>query len=236
MNLSHIKWSNHLFAGVPMNVWHIWQELVEPVHLEAGQVLYETGDEVNHVYFPFTSIISLTRILNDGESIEVAMVGSEGAVGVAAFMHSAQTTSNRAVVLRTGYAYRLSAEVAKHAFDTSTDVMQVMLRYIHALIFQISQLLICTRHHTIEQQLSRWLLMYTDRTNDSRVLCTQEAIANTLGVRRERVSKVATEFQAQGFLRYSRGIIEVLRTEGLKSYTCECHAVIANEYTRLRSQ
>ncbi len=218
-----------------MNVWHIWQELLEPIHLEAGQVLYETGDEVNHMYFPFTSIISLTRILNDGKSIEVAMVGSEGAVGIAAFMHSAQTTSNRAVVLRTGYAYRLSAEVAKLAFDTSTDVMKVMLRYIHALIFQISQLLICTRHHTIEQQLSRWLLMYTDRTNDTRVLCTQEAIANTLGVRRERVSKVATEFQAQGFLRYSRGIIEVIQTEELKSYTCECHAVIANEYTYLRS-
>ena len=224
-----------MFAGMPMSIWYIWQELVEPVHLEAGQVLYETGSEVDHVYFPFTSIISLKRILNDGESIEVAMVGSEGAVGVAAFMHSAQTTSNRAVVLRAGYAYRLSAEVAKHAFDTSTDVMQVMLRYIHALIFQISQLLICTRHHTIEQQLSRWLLMYTDRTNNTRVLCTQEAIANTLGVRRERVSKVATDFQAQGFLRYSRGIIEITQTQGLKNYTCECHLAITSEYKRLRS-
>ena len=224
-----------MLAGIPMNVWHIWQDSVEPIHLEAGQVLYETGDEVNHVYFPFTSIISLTRILNDGESIEVAMVGSEGAVGVAAFMHSAQTTSNRAVVLRAGYAYRLKAKVAKHAFDTSTGVMQVMLRYIHALIFQISQLLICTRHHTIKQQLSRWLLMYTDRANDTRVLCTQATIANTLGIRRERVSKVATEFQAQGFLRYSRGIIEITQTQGLKNYTCECHAAIATEYTRLRS-
>ena len=224
-----------MFAGMPMSIWYIWQELVEPVHLEAGQVLYETGDEVNHVYFPFTSIISLTRILNVGESIEVAMVGSEGAVGVAAFMHSAQTTSNRAVVLHAGYAYRLSAEVAKHAFDTSSDVMQVMLRYIHSLIFQISQLLICTRHHTIEQQLSRWLLMYTERTNDTQVLCTQEAIANILGVRRERVSKVATEFQAQGFLRYSRGIIEITQTQGLKNYTCECHLAITSEYKRLRS-
>ena len=224
-----------MLAGIPMNVWHIWQELIEPIHLEAGQIIYEKDTEVDLVYFPFTSIISLTRILNDGESIEVAMVGSEGAVGIAAFMHSAQTASNRAVVLHAGYAYRLNAKVAKLAFDTSTDVMQVMLRYIHALIFQISQLLICTRHHSIEQQLSRWLLMYTDRTNDTRVLCTQEAIANTLGVRRERVSKVATDFQTQGFLRYSRGIIEITQKQELKNYTCECHVAIATEYTRLRS-
>jgi CRP-like cAMP-binding protein len=227
-----MKWSNHLFAGLPMNVWHSWEGLVELIHLEAGQVLFEIGDKTEHVYFPFTSIISLTHILEGGESIEVAMVGSEGVVGVSVFMAS-RTTAHRAEVLRAGYAYRLNAEMAKRAFDSSREVMEIMLRFSHAMVSQMSQVAACNRHHTLEEQLSRWLLLYLDRTNDLQVHCTQEQISNTLGVRRERVAKVAKLLQQEGVMHYSRGIIDVDNREQLFHRSCECYGIIKAQYKQV---
>ncbi len=218
-----------MFAGLPMNLWHSWKGLIELIHLEAGQVLFEIGDKIEHVYFPFTAIISLTHILEDGESIDVAMVGSEGVVGVQVFMAS-QTTMHRVEVLRAGYVYRLNAETVKRAFDSSRQVMEIMLRYSHAMISQISQMAACNRHHTLEQQLSRWLLLYLDRSNDLQVHCTQSQISNSLGVRRERVAKVAKEFEQQGVLRYSRGVIDVCNRDQLIQRSCECYAIIKAQY------
>lgn len=233
MNQTHIKWTNHLFAGLPMNIWSKWEDLVEPVHLTAGQVLFESGDALKHVYFPFTAIISLTRSLQNGESIELAMVGAEGLVDTSVFMKSVIAV-NRGVVRRTGYAYKLDAESVKSSFSDSLHVVKIFLRYTQALIAQISQTSACMRHHSVEQQLCRWLLFYSDRTSSMLVKITQEEISHILGVRRERVVKVAKNLQSTGVLAYSRGTIEIVDKQYLLDNVCECYPLIRSEYERLR--
>lgn len=233
MNSTRIKWTNHLLAGLPMNVWHTLEDQIESVHLDVGHVLFEPGVEIDHVYFPFTAIVSLMHVLADGESIEVAMVGAEGVLGVSIFMED-NCASHRAVVLRSGYVYRLNAAAAKRAFAESAQTTQIMLQYVQAMISQISKVSACNRHHSLKQQLSRWLLLYLDRTNDMQVQCTQEEISLVLGVRRERIAGAAKVFQDLGILNYSRGNIEITNKALLQHHTCECYAIITTEYRRLR--
>ena len=222
MNLTDAQWYNQLLISLPTDIGLRWKALIEPVHLTAGEVLAEMGEVLTHVYFPNTAIISLTHILDGGESIEVAMVGAEGVVGISVFLGSA-TASTRSVVLRSGLAYRLNAAFFKNAFQSSSDVMDIMLRYTQSLLAHISQVSVCARHHSLNQQLSRWLLHYSDKTHDRLVQCTQEQMSLTLGVRRERVVQVAKSFQNMGLISYSRGVIEIHNKPKLRALTCECY-------------
>jgi CRP-like cAMP-binding protein len=232
MNQTNVKWRNHLLAGLPINVWKIWEKALEPIYLSAGDVVSETGVIPAHVYFPHSAIISLTHLLEAGESIDVAMIGNEGMVGVSVFLGNV-STSTRAIVLRSGLAYRLKASFFRHAFDSSVHAKQIMLRYAQSLISQISHVGACTRHHSLEQQICRWLSHYLDRSDDLHVQCTQEQLSHTLGVRRERIALVAKNYQAQGLISYSRGKIQILKREAILSRACECYGTINTEYSRL---
>ncbi len=218
---------------MPLDVWSKWEKSIEPIHLTAGQVLFESGDELKHVYFPFTAIISLTRSLKNGESIELAMVGAEGLVDTSGFMKSL-IAANRGVVRREGYAYMLDVMSLRRSFGESDAVMKSLLGYTQALISQISQTTTCIRHHSVEQQLCRWLLFYSDRSMDMMVKITQEEISHALGVRRERVVKVARELQFCGALNYSRGVIKIVDKTRLLSKVCECYSNIQSAHEALR--
>jgi len=222
---------NQLLAALPDAEWGRWQPQLEPVDLPLGQVLYESGSVLSHVYFPTTAIISLLYVLEDGASAEIAVVGNEGIVGVSLFM-GGESTPSRAVVQSAGQGYRLKAEAIKEEFNRA-PVLHLLLRYTQALITQMAQTAVCNRHHSLGQQLCRWLLLSMDRLQGNELVMTQELIANMLGVRREGVTEGALKLQRAGIIRYARGRITVLDRTGLEARSCECYAVVKKEYDRL---
>jgi CRP-like cAMP-binding protein len=202
------------------------------VRLPLGKVLCEPGENLTHLFFPTSGIVSLLAVLNSGASAEIAVVGCEGVVGISTFMGGGSTPS-RSVVQSAGMAYRLPAAAVHAEFKRSDVVMSVMLRYTQALIAQMSQTAVCNRHHTLDQQLCRWLLLSLDRLPGSELVMTQELIANMLGVRREGVTEAAVKLQTAGIIRYVRGRISVLDRPMLEKRTCECYQVVKREYDRL---
>lgn len=197
-----------------------------------GLVVYESGEALPFVYFPTTAIVSLLYVLENGSSAEIAVVGNEGIVGVSLFMGGGSTPS-RAVVQSAGTGFRLNAKSLKKEFESAGPVMHVLLRYTQALITQMSQTAVCNRHHSLDQQLCRWLLLSLDRLQGTELVMTQELIANMLGVRREGVTEGAVKLQEAGLIRYARGRITVLDRAGLEARTCECYSVVKREYDRL---
>jgi CRP-like cAMP-binding protein len=224
--------SNHLLAALPDVEWQRWLPLLEVVEMPLGQVLYESGGTLSHVYFPTTAIVSLLYVMEDGASAEIAVVGNEGLVGISLFM-GGESTPSRAVVQSAGQGFRMKARTIKDEFDRVGPVLHLLLRYTQALITQMAQTAVCNRHHSLDQQLCRWLLLSLDRLQGNELVMTQELIANMLGVRREGVTEGALKLQRAGLIRYGRGRIAVLDREGLEKRTCECYAVVKKEYDRL---
>lgn len=224
--------SNQLLAALQETDWQRLQPCLEPVEMPLGQVLYESGRPMSHVYFPTTSIVSLLYVMENGASAEIAVVGYEGVVGITLFMGGG-TTPSRGVVQSAGMGVRLSAQRIQDEFNRSGPVMHLLLRYTQALIAQMVQTAACNRHHSLDQQLCRWLLLSLDRLPGNELVMTQELIANMLGVRREGVTEAALKLQAAGLIRYARGRITVLDRKGLELRTCECYGVVKHEYDRL---
>ena len=222
---------NHLIAALPDAEWQRWSSQLEWVDLPLGTVLYEAGTTLGHVYFPTTAIVSLLYVMENGASAEIAIVGNEGVVGISLFM-GGESTPSRAVVQSAGEGFRLTAAAIKDEFNRA-PVLHLLLRYTQALITQMAQTAVCNRHHSLDQQLCRWLLLSLDRLNGSELVMTQELIANMLGVRREGVTEAALKLQQMGLIRYSRGRISVLDRPGLERLSCECYAVVKKEYDRL---
>ncbi len=224
---------NHLLAALPAADWERWAPQLEWVPMPLGQVLYESGLTLGHVYFPITSIVSLLYVMENGASAEIAVVGNEGLVGISLFMGGGSTPS-RGVVQSAGEGFRMRAPVVMDEFNRSGPVMHLLLRYTQALITQMAQTAVCNRHHSLDQQLCRWLLLSLDRlSGSSELVMTQELIGNMLGVRREGVTEAALKLQKAGLIRYARGHITVLDRPGLEKRTCECYAVVKVEYDRL---
>lgn len=223
---------NQLLAALPEAEMIRCCAKLEAVDLPLGKVLYESGSRMTHVYFPTTSIVSLLYVLEDGASAEIAVVGNEGIVGISLFM-GGETTPSRAVVQSAGKGYRLQASLMVQEFHRAGPVMHLFLRYTQALITQMAQTAVCNRHHSLDQQLCRWLLLSLDRLTSDELVMTQELIANMLGVRREGVTEAAGRLQEAGLIQYRRGHILVLDREGLERRTCECYAVVKEEYERL---
>jgi CRP-like cAMP-binding protein len=223
---------NHLLAALPAAEWQRWLPHLESVEMPLGQVLYEAGGTLSHVYFPTTAIVSLLYVMENGASAEIAVVGNEGIVGISLFM-GGDSTSSRAVVQSAGAGLRLKAQIMKDDFNRAGPVLHLLLRYTQALITQMAQTAVCNRHHSLDQQLCRWLLLSLDRLQGSELVMTQELIANMLGVRREGVTEGALKLQQAGLIRYARGHISVLNRDGLEIRTCECYAVVKKEYDRL---
>jgi CRP-like cAMP-binding protein len=230
--LSSDSVKNHLLAALPLAEWQRWLPLLESVDLPLGQVLYESGTTLSHVYFPTTAIISLLYVMENGASAEIAVVGNEGIVGISLFM-GGESTSSRAVVQSAGKGFRLKAQLMKDEFNRAGLVLHLLLRYTQALITQMAQTAVCNRHHSLDQQLCRWLLLSLDRLESNELVMTQELIANMLGVRREGVTEGALKLQHAGLIRYARGHITVLDRPGLERRSCECYAVVKKEYDRL---
>lgn len=223
---------NLLLKVLPEDAWRLWEPHLEPVTMQLGASLYESGTQLAHVYFPTTSIVSLLYVMENGSSAEIAVVGREGLLGISLFM-GGQTTPSRAVVQSAGEGFRLRAAVMMDAFNRAGPVMHLLLRYTQALITQMAQTAVCNRHHALDSQLCRWLLLSLDRLPSSDLVMTQELIANMLGVRREGVTEAAGRLQAAGIIRYQRGHIKVLDRPALEKRTCECYAVVKTEYDRL---
>ena len=223
---------NQLLAALPAAEWERWLPDLELVEMPLGEVLYESGRTLAHVYFPIDAIVSLLYVMENGASAEIAVVGNEGVIGISLFMGGGSTPS-RAVVQSAGCGYRLSAHNIKDEFNRSGPVMHLLLRYTQALITQMAQTAVCNRHHSLDQQLCRWLLLSLDRLNGNQLVMTQELIANMLGVRREGVTEGALKLQSAGLIKYARGRITVLDRPGLEARTCECYAVVKKEYDRL---
>lgn len=224
--------NNHLLAALPQDSLQRWLPQLEVADLPLGSVLYESGAELSHVYFPTTAIVSLLYVMEDGASAEIAVVGNEGIVGIALFM-GGESTPSRAVVQSAGRGLRLHAPLMKAEFDRAGFVLHLFLRYTQALITQMAQTAVCNRHHSLDQQLCRWLLLSLDRLQGNHLVMTQELIANMLGVRREGVTESALKLQSAGLIRYARGQITVLDRRGLEKRSCECYAVVKKEYDRL---
>ena len=225
---------NQLLAALPPVVLKRWQKSLEDVELPLGEVLYEPGTVLSHVYFPTTAIVSLLYVMEDGASAEIAVVGLEGLVGISLFM-GGESTPSRAVVQSGGLGLRMKAANLKNELLRSGPVLRLLLRYTQALITQMAQTAVCNRHHSLDQQLSRWLLLSLDRLSGHELIMTQELIANMLGVRREGVTEGALKLQKAGLIRYTRGRITVLDRAGLERRSCECYAVVKKEYDRLFS-
>ena len=223
---------NHLLAALPDAEWQRWRPQLELIALPLGQVLYESGTTLKHVYFPTTAIISLLYVMENGASAEISVVGNEGLVGISLFM-GGESTPSRAVVQSAGHGFRLKAQLMKDEFDRAGPVLHLLLRYTQALITQMSQTAVCNRHHSLDQQLCRWLLLSLDRLEGTDLVMTQELIANMLGVRREGVTEAAHKLQEAGLIRYSRGRISVLDRVALERRVCECYGVVKKEYDRL---
>ncbi|MBA3254885.1 MAG: Crp/Fnr family transcriptional regulator [Pseudomonadota bacterium] len=223
---------NHLLGALDESEReHLFSQL-ELVPMRLGEVIYESGTALEHVYFPTNCIISLLYVMEDGASAEIAIVGCEGMVGVALFM-GGESTPSRAVVQSAGHAYRLSGKLVKQEFIRAGAMQYLLLRYTQALLTQMAQTAVCNRHHSVDQQLCRWLLLSLDRLDSNDLTMTQELIANMLGVRREGVTEAAGKLQAAGLIRYSRGHITVLNRPKLEARACECYAVVKKEFDRL---
>jgi CRP-like cAMP-binding protein len=223
---------NLLLAALPPDESQRWLPLMEAVDMPLGVVLYEPGVTLTHVYFPTTAIVSLLYVMENGGSAEIAVVGNEGIVGVSLFM-GGESTPSRAVVQSAGMGFRLRADLMKTEFYRAGPVLHLLLRYTQALITQMSQTAVCNRHHTLDQQLCRWLLLSLDRLQGNELVMTQELIANMLGVRREGVTEGALKLQQAGLIRYARGHITVIDRPGLEERSCECYQVVKKEYDRL---
>lgn len=223
---------NHLLAVLPEEALDRLLPHLELVDMPLGMVLYESGDTLRHVYFPTNSIVSLLYVMESGASAEISVVGNDGVIGVALFMGGESTTS-RAIVQGAGFAYRLLGKRFKEEFNRHGKMLDLMLRYSQALITQMAQTAVCNRHHTIDQQLCRWLLLSLDRLSGTKVAMTQELIANMLGVRREGVTEAAGKLHRLGVIKYSRGLITVLDRDKLEQLSCECYAVVKRETDRL---
>jgi CRP-like cAMP-binding protein len=223
---------NHLLAALPEDIQSRLFPSLEPVTLPLGKVLYESGDTLRYAYFPTDSIVSLLYVMESGASAEISVVGNEGVVGISLFM-GGESTPSRAIVQSAGSAYRLIGRQLKDEFSRHGEFQNLLLRYTQALITQMSQTAVCNRHHTIDQQLCRWLLLSLDRLPDNRLTMTQELIANMLGVRREGVTEAAGKLQRAGVIHYSRGQITVLDRAKLEQLSCECYAVVKRETDRL---
>ncbi|AWI75745.1 Crp/Fnr family transcriptional regulator [Parazoarcus communis] len=223
---------NHLLAALPEADFTRLFPSLELVTMPLGHVLYESGIPLRHVYFPTTSIVSLLYVMEDGASAEIAVVGNEGIVGVSLFM-GGETTNNRAVVQSAGHAYRLKGQLLKDEFFRAGPMQRLLLRYTQALLTQMAQTAVCNRHHTLDQQFCRWLLLSLDRVPSDELLMTQELIANMLGVRREGVTEAAGNVQRAGLIEYRRGHIRVIDRPGLEARACECYAVVKKEFDRL---
>jgi len=223
---------NHLLAALPPDDLERLRPHLKLSALPLGDALYESGVALQHVYFPIDSIVSLLCVMADGASAEIAVVGNDGVVGVSLFM-GGETTPSRAVVQSAGHAYRLRAETLKWEFMQGGEVQHLLLRYTQALITQMAQTAVCNRHHSLDQQLCRWLLLSLDRLPSNQLVMTQVLIANMLGVRREGVTEAARRLQADGLIKYNRGHITVLDRLGIEARTCECYAVVKRECDRL---
>jgi CRP-like cAMP-binding protein len=228
----HSPAENRLLAVLPPIERERVYPRLELVRMPLGSVLYESGSRLDHVYFPANSIVSLLYVMADGASAEIAVVGNDGVVGVSLFM-GGETTPSRAVVQSAGVAYRLPGSVLKEEFRRGGATQQLLLRYTQALLTQMAQTAVCNRHHSVDQQLCRWLLLSLDRLSSNELAMTQELIANMLGVRREGVTEAAGKLQAAGVIRYSRGRITVLDRPALEAQACECYAVVKQESDRL---
>jgi CRP-like cAMP-binding protein len=228
----HDPRQNHLLAALPADEYARLLPDLEWVPTPLGHVLYEPGVKMRHVYFPTTSIVSLLYVMEDGASAEIAVVGNEGVVGVSLFMGGESTTS-RAVVQSEGHAYRLKAQLLKDEFFLAGPMQRLLLRYTQALLTQMAQTAVCNRHHSLDQQFCRWLLLSLDRLSSNELVMTQELIANMLGVRREGVTEAAGNVQRAGLIHYNRGRITVLDRPGLEARACECYAVVKKEFDRL---
>ena len=229
---THSPHQNHLLDALPAREYERLAPHLELIPMELGDVLYESGSQLRYVYFPTTSIISLLYVMEDGASAEIAIVGNEGILGISLFM-GGNTTPSRAVVQSAGHAFRLKAELLKNEFGRFGPTMHLLLRYTQALITQMAQTAVCNRHHSVDQQLCRWLLLSLDRLQTNELSMTQELIANMLGVRREGVTEAAGKLQDAGLIRYNRGRIAVLDRPGLEARSCECYQVVKTEFDRL---
>jgi CRP-like cAMP-binding protein len=232
MRAAHDPRQNHLLAALPTTDFERLQSHLKLIPLPLGEALYEPGIGMRYLYFPTNSIVSLLYVLADGASAEIAVVGNEGVIGVSLFM-GGETTPSRAVVQSAGHAYQLPGQVLKEEFTRGGAMQHLLLRYTQALITQMAQTAVCNRHHSLDQQLCRWLLLSLDRLPGNELVMTQELIANMLGVRREGVTEAAGNLQKAGLIQYSRGRITVLDRAGLEARTCECYAVVRQECDRL---
>ena len=223
---------NKLLAALPDAEAQRWLPQLESIQLPLGEVLYESGSTLTHVYFPTTAIVSLLYVMENGASAEIAVVGNDGLVGISLFM-GGESTPSRAVVQSAGHGFRLKAQLLKNEFNRAGPVLHLLLRYTQALITQMAQTAVCNRHHSLDQQLCRWLLLSLDRLQGTELVMTQELIANMLGVRREGVTEAAHRLQEAGLIRYSRGHISVIDRNGLEKRVCECYGVVQKEYDRL---
>jgi CRP-like cAMP-binding protein len=223
---------NHLLAALPRNEFERLRPDLQLVPLALGEVLYESGTPLRHVYFPIDSIVSLLYVMADGASAETALVGNDGVIGISLFM-GGESTPSRAVVQSAGYAYRLEGGLLKMEFIRAGAMQHLLLRYTQALLTQMAQTAVCNRHHSLDQQLCRWLLLSLDRLPSNELVMTQELIANMLGVRREGVTEAAKKLQEAGLIQYSRGRITILDRLGIEARTCECYAVVKRESDRL---
>ena len=223
---------NQLLAALPPADLARISEKLESAAMPLGYVLYESGDKLQHVYFPTNSIVSLLYVMEDGASAEIAIVGNEGIVGISLFM-GGETTPSRAIVQSAGQAFRVPSKVLKAEFRRAGPLQHALLRYTQALITQMSQTAVCNRHHSVVQQLCRWLLMSLDRLGSTKLSMTQKVIADMLGVRREGVTESAGKLQKLGLIEYSRGRIVVLDRPGVEKHACECYHVVKKDYARL---
>ncbi|MDD1605781.1 MAG: Crp/Fnr family transcriptional regulator [Methylococcaceae bacterium] len=232
MAIEHDPHQNHLLAILPAEVFKQLSPHLELILMPLGKVIYESGGQLHHVYFPTTAIVSLQYVLENGASAEVAGVGNEGVLGFSLFM-GGNSTSSLATVQTAGYAYRLKAQLMLAEFNCAGVTMRLMLRHTQALMTQMSQTAVCNRHHSIEQQLCRWLLLTLDRMPASELVITHELIASMLGVRREGITEAAGNLQHAGFISYRRGHIKVIDRVGLEARSCECYQVVKKEFHRL---
>ena len=226
---------NRLLSALPEPDYERLAPHFEFVEMPLGQVLYESGGQLKHVYFPTTAIVSLLYVMENGASAEIAVVGNEGILGIALFM-GGETTPSRALVQSAGHGYRLKAQFLKDEFNRAGPLMRLLLRYTQALITQMAQTAVCNRHHSVDQQLCRWLLLSLDRLPANQLNMTQELIANMLGVRREGVTEAAGKLQSDGIITYKRGRITVIDRPRLEKRTCECYAVVKREMDRLLAE
>ena len=232
MSLGFDPRQSQLLAALPDVEWARWMPHLEPVDMPLGKVLYEPGSRMSHVYFPTTSIVSLLYVMKDDALAEIAVVGYEGIVGISLFL-GGESTPSRAVVQSAGAGFRVDADLVLQEYNRAGPALHLLLRYTLALIAQMSQTVVCNRHHTLDQQLCRWLLLSLDRLRSKNLILTQELIANMLGVSPASVAEAARHLQQTGLIDYRDGHITVLDRKGLEKRTCECYAVVKEEYDRL---